>query len=304
MPDAEFARRTTILVASPIPRLAELLAFHEVFTPKTLTAAGRDQVEIVVLSGNTVLTAADIASLPGLRLIVVFGAGYDAIDKAAADARGIAIRSGIGANADDVAEFAVMLLLAASRDLIPFDAEVRSGVWAPARILTSLSARKVGIVGLGHIGRATAARLKPFGCAIAWTGPRPKPEEDLPYVAGLLDLARQSDVLVLTAHLDETSRRMIDREVIDALGSDGLLVNVSRGGLVDEDALIEALRDGRLGGAALDVYEEEPTPAERWAGVPNLVLTPHTASRTHQAFAKLYAKAVQHVRDHLERPPA
>ncbi len=267
---------------------------HRVIMPddmERLGEAGRAQVRVIVQAGMLPLSGADMDLYPNLGLIVVVSAGHEGIDKEAAAARGIELRAGVGANADAVAEFTVGLVLAAVRRIVEHDTNVRNGQ-ARMRRTRGLAEVKVGIVGLGHIGLATAKLLKPFGCSVSWTGPRPKPQVELPYVPGLVDLARQSDVLILTAHLDETTERMVNREVMDALGPQGILVNVARGRLVDEDALIAALREGRLGGAALDVFEEEPPTAERWRDVPNIILTPHTAGMTSQALNALFDRAV------------
>ena len=153
----------------------------------------------------------------------------------------------------------------------------------------SLGGRRVGIVGLGAIGEAVARRCEAFALSVAWWGPREKPDAPWPRSADLTALARDSDILVVAARATEQNRGLISGEVLGALGEEGLLVNVSRGQVVDEDALIAALRSGRLGMAALDVFAEEPTPAERWAGVPNLVLTPHTAGATSAAVPKMAA---------------
>jgi hydroxypyruvate reductase len=147
----------------------------------------------------------------------------------------------------------------------------------------------VGVVGLGRIGQAVARRCQAFGLTVHWWGPTPKPDQPWQRVDTLVQLARDSDILVVCAKLDDTTRGMISAEVLDALGPAGLLVNVARGGLVDEPALIERLKSGRLGGAALDVFEHEPTMPERWADVPNTVLTPHTAGATGRAVQQMLA---------------
>src|SRR6185295_20328934 len=145
---------------------------------------------------------------------------------------------------------------------------VREGRWGqePLPAVRSLRTLKVGVLGLGVIGRSVCARLEPFGVEIAWWGRRPQPDTPYPRAKGLLELAGWSDVLVVTARADASNAKLVDRSVLDALGPQGLLVNVSRGSIVDEEAVIEALREGRLGGAALDVFETEPTPPQRWAG--------------------------------------
>jgi len=150
-----------------------------------------------------------------------------------------------------------------------------------------MAGARIGIVGMGSIGIALAERADLLRMKVGWWGPREKPQLPWPRAENLEALARDSDVMVITARATEENRGMIDAGVMDALGPDGLLVNVARGQLVDEDALIAALSNGRLGGAALDVFEREPTPAARWAEVPNVVLTPHMGGATREAVERM-----------------
>ena len=138
---------------------------------------------------------------------------------------------------------------------------------------------------------------------VAWWGPNPKPDVGWPRAESLVQLARDSDVLVVACRADEANRGLISREVMEALGPDGLLVNVSRGQVVDEDAAIALLRSGRLGGAALDVFVEEPTPADRWADVPNTVLTPHTGGATNEAVQGMLALLMANLAAHFSGQP-
>ena len=188
-------------------------------------------------------------------------------------------------NHEDVADHALGLILAARRAIASGDRDLRAGLWTPESktITPSLKGQRVGIVGMGLIGQAVAERCAALRMQVAWWGPREKPELAWPRAEGLVELARGSDILVVACKADETNRGLISAEVIEALGPTGLLVNVARGQLVAEAAVIDALRDGRLGQAALDVFAEEPTSAERWADVPNTVLTPHTAGATSEA---------------------
>lgn len=240
-----------------------------------------------------------MAALPELRHIAVFGAGMDGVDLDAAAARGIRVTNAEGLHAGDVADHAIAMTLAAWRQLPEGDAWVRTGRWlkegrmAPGR---SFAAARVGILGLGHIGRAIADRLVPFGCAIRWWGPHAKPGVPWPRTADPLTLAEQSDVLIVAARAHDDTRGLVSREVIAALGPEGLLVNIARGFVVDEDALIAALRAGTLGQAALDVFDPEPADPARWADVPNVLLQPHMAGATHEAVDRLAAHAVASVR--------
>ena len=256
-------------------------------------------IRAAISSGIDRYDAAMLAALPDLGRIAVFGAGMDGVDLESAAARGIRVTNADGLHAGDVAEHAVAMALAAWRRLPEGDAWVREGRWlregrmAPIRAFAGTC---VGIVGLGHIGRAIAARLVPFGCAIRWWGPRPQPGVTWERVADLGALAAWSDVLIVAARAHDDTRGLIDAAVIDALGPHGLLVNIARGFVIDEGALIAALTDGRLGQAALDVFDPEPADPARWAGVPNVLLQPHLAGATTDAIQRLAAHAVESVR--------
>ncbi len=242
---------------------------------------------------------AEIAALPDLGLVAVVGSGYEAIDVAGLRARGVEVTHSPGANHEDVADHAVGLLIAEVRQLVAGDRRVRAGDWTKDRhpaSTRSIRTLKVGIVGLGAIGLAIAERLRPFGCPIAWWGPHPKPGAAYPRTDTLLKLAEESDVLMLAHRADDSNRGLIDAEVIAALGPRGVLVNIARGSAVDEDALIAALRNGRLGGATLDVFQDEPTPAERWRDVPNVVLTPHTAGGAEASLAAMTRMVAENLR--------
>jgi lactate dehydrogenase-like 2-hydroxyacid dehydrogenase len=252
----------------------------------------------LVVAGEFPLDQALVESLPELGLIACFTAGYDGVDLAWAAERGLKVSHSPGVNHEDVADQAMGLLLAAWRGLIEGDAIVREGRWRPTekRITTSLAGRHLGIVGLGAIGEAVARRAETFGLKVAWWGPNDKTKAPWPRAESLLALAEASDILIVAARAGAENRGLIDRLVIEALGPQGLLINVARGQLVDEGALIAALRDGRLGMAALDVFEIEPTPARRWADVPNVVLSPHTAGATSGALPKMVALTRENLR--------
>ncbi len=261
-----------------------------------LPADVRARIRVVITTGMQRLGSDQFDLLPRLGLVVAIGAGFDEVDVAALQARDIRLETGGGLNADDVAEFAVGQLIALCRGLVNGDAVVREGRWPPGHLRVprrSVAGRSVGIVGLGRIGLAIAQRLVPFKCRIAWTGPRPKADIGFDYVPGALELARQSDVLMIAAPLNDSTRHMIDAPVLDALGTEGLIVNVARGGVVDEDALLAALRSRRIAGAALDVFADEPALPQRWADVPNTLLSPHIAGVTVEAMDAVYDLAVQ-----------
>jgi lactate dehydrogenase-like 2-hydroxyacid dehydrogenase len=246
-------------------------------------------IRAMIVAGEYALDKHLIESLPELGLIACFTSGYDGIDVAWAKGRGLRVSHAPAVNHEDVADHALGLIIAARRQIVAGDRAVRAGEWTPASktITPSLMDQRLGIVGMGMIGQAVGHRAAAFGMEIRWWGPRPKPDAPWPRAESLLELARDSDILAVCVRADDRNRGLISREVIEALGPQGLLVNVSRGQVVDEDALVVALKDGRLGQAALDVFQQEPTPAGRWLDVPNTVLTPHTAGATTEAVQRM-----------------
>lgn len=248
-------------------------------------------IRALVVAGEFPIDKALAESLPNLALIACLTAGYDGVDLAWAAARGLKVSHSPGVNVEDVADHAMGLVLAAWRRIAEGDRVVRAGMWLPNEkmVTPSLGGRRLGIVGLGAIGAAVARRAEVFGLDPSWWGPRDKPGAPWPRMPDLAALAKQSDILVVAARATQDNRGLICADVLHALGPEGLLVNVSRGQVVDEDALIDALKSGALGMAALDVFAREPTPASRWADVPNVVLTPHTAGATSAAVPKMAA---------------
>lgn len=261
-------------------------------------------IRVMVVAGEAPLDKALIEQLPNLDLLACFTSGYDGIDVDWCRARGLPVTHAPGVNHEDVADHALGLILAARRQIASGDRQVRAGGWtAETRTITaSLGGQKLGIVGLGHIGRAVAARAQAFRMDVQWWGPRPH-DAEWPRADSLMALAKASDILVVACKADETNRGLISREVIEALGPDGLLVNVSRGQVVDEDALIAALKSGALGQAALDVFVEEPTDPDRWADVPNIVLTPHTAGATTAGVQGMLMLLMQNLQAHFAGEP-
>jgi lactate dehydrogenase-like 2-hydroxyacid dehydrogenase len=255
-------------------------------------------IRALVVAGEFPVDKALAESLPNLGLIACFTAGYDAVDLAWARGRGLQVSHSPGVNHEDVADHAMGLMLASWRKIVVGDRLLRAGGWKPHEKLASpsLTRRRVGIVGLGDIGAAIASRCEAFHLQVSWWGPREKPEAPWPRAASLKDLAEAVDILVVAARASAATRGLISEEIIEAVGPDGLLINVSRGQVVDEDALIAALKAGRLGAAALDVFAEEPTPSERWADVPHIVLTPHTAGATSAAVPQMVALTVENLR--------
>lgn len=256
------------------------------------------EVEVIVEGGEQPLPPELLLGLPKLKLIACVSVGYDGVDVPWCRAHGIEVTHSPWLNADDVADHTLGLIIGAWRGIVAGHEHIMSGAWASGERLRpfgSLTGKTVGVVGLGHIGVATAKRCEAMGMKIAWWGPRAK-DTAWPRYDTVVDLARDSDVLVVACRADETTRNLIDETVLNALGTRGLLVNVARGQVVDEDALITALHDRRLGMAALDVFWKEPTTPARWAGVPNVVLTPHTAGAPAETVVQMVAQAVENMR--------
>ena len=224
--------------------------------------------------------------------------GYDGVNVPRARARGVEVTHAAWLNADDVADFAIGLMIAAYRGIVPGHNRVLSGDWerrTPTRLVGTLTGKALGIMGLGHIGEAIGRRAEAMRMNVGWWGPRPK---DAPWARAdsLLQLAEQSDVLMIACRADETNRHLINAPVLAALGKRGLLVNISRGQVVQEDDLIAALKDGTLGMAALDVFWKEPTPAERWRDVPNVTLAPHAAGSTAETLVRMVSQTLENLR--------
>jgi lactate dehydrogenase-like 2-hydroxyacid dehydrogenase len=272
-----------------------------------LGASERRSVRAIFHNGSeTPLTPDFLDRFPNLGLIACVSTGYDGVDVAWCRSHGIEVTYGAGINAADVADHALGLVVAAWRDIAAGDRDIRAGLWRERfgyPMARSLTARRLGIAGLGAIGQACAARAEAFGMEVAWWGPRPRPGASWPRRDSLLELAAWSDILLVAARAAEETRGLISRKVIEAVGPEGLIVNVARGSLLDEDALVAALKDGRLGKAALDVFDDEPTSPARWADVRNAVLTPHMAGRTSESVAHLLAQALENLRRYFAHQP-
>ena len=255
---------------------------HE--TDPAAFAAVAPRIRAILASGESVVGAGLIAQLPALEIISVMGVGYDGIDVAAAKARGVVVTHTPGVLNDDVADLAIALMLAWARQVARADRFVRAGQWpaGPLPFGHKVSGARLGIVGMGRIGKAIAQRAAAFGMHIAYTARSAKadlPHRFLPTVAAL---AAQSDFLVVITPGGAGTRKLIDAQVLAALGPQGCLVNVARGSVVDETALIAALQAGTIAGAALDVFENEPNVPQALREMDNVVLTPHIGSATAQ----------------------
>ncbi len=290
---------TVLLVGSPEPSLAAELSRREPLSSYPLPDS--PAVTVILACGGPV-DADLIAGLPNLEAIVNFGAGVDAIDLAAARARGIAVSNTPDVLTDTVADTAVGLLIDTMRGLSAADRYVRAGHWpvrGPLRYARDVSGSRVGILGLGRIGSAIATRLAAFDCTIAYHNRRPVPGSPYRYAAAPADLAGSVDVLVVATAGGPETARLVDRAVLEALGPQGFLVNIARGGVVDEDALVELLTNGGLAGAGLDVFAHEPQVPAALLALDNVVLLPHVGSNTARARTAMARLALRNLDEWL-----
>ncbi len=243
--------------------------------------------------------------LPNLEIIANFGVGYDTIDAAAAKARNIRVTNTPNVLNDAVAEITIGLMIALARRIPQADRFVREGRWRGGNypLLVELNGKTVGILGLGNIGKEIATRCQAMRMRVVYHGRRRQADQPYVYYDNLVDMARDSDWLVLIAPGGKATEKIVGREVLEALGPQGHLVNMARGTLVDEAALVELLRDGRLGGAALDVFEKEPHVPEALLELDNVVLSPHQGSATRQTRNKMGALVVANLDAHFAGDP-
>ncbi len=276
---------------------------HE--TDPAAFAAAAPRITAIAGTGESRVDAALMDQLPALRLISVMGVGYDGIDVAAAKARGIVVTHTPGVLNDDVADLALGLMIATARAIPQSDRHVREGRWpaGPMPLARKVSGARLGIVGIGRIGQAIAQRAAAFDMAIAYTARSAKPALPWRYVSSVRALAAESDFLVAITPGGAATRRLIDAEVLAALGPEGILVNVARGSVVDEAALIDALQRGVIAGAGLDVFESEPNVPQALRELPNVVLTPHIGSATASTRRAMADLAFANVQAHFAGTP-
>lgn len=275
-----------LLLAPLLPVVEETLHAHGLTTaraweqPSGGVAIGTHEVVRALATTYTVpVSAGLIESLPKLEIISVFGVGYDSVELRAAAARGIVVTNTPDVLTEEVADTALGLLLCTVRELAQADRFVRGGLWAkgPYPLTASLREKKVGIFGLGRIGRAVARRCEVFGLSVAYHG-RTRQDVAYRYYDALVDLAREVDILIVTAPATPDTRGAVGAEVLSALGPEGVLINVARGSLVDEPALIDALTSRTIRSAGLDVFAAEPHVPEALLALDQVVVLPHVGS--------------------------
>ncbi len=297
------------------PQLAASFTVHDRLheTDPAALAAAAPRIRAIVGSGESKVPADLINQLPALEVISIMGVGYDGVDVAAARARGVMVTHTPDVLNDDVADLALALMLAAARQIPAADRFVRDGSWTKGAmpLARKLSGGRLGIVGMGRIGQAIAHRALAFGMAIAYTARSTKPGLPYRYQPTAEALAAESDVLVVITPGGAATRHLIDAKVLAALGRSGgqvqgggILVNVARGSVVDEAALIDALERGVIAGAGLDVFADEPNVPERLRALPHVVLTPHVGSATQNTRQAMADLAFANLQLHLAGQPA
>jgi lactate dehydrogenase-like 2-hydroxyacid dehydrogenase len=299
--------RPTVLITKPLAKSCEdALAQH--FNALWLVGANdpdtlinQNAAAIRAIAGGKV-PAAMMERLPNLEIIANSGVGVDSIDLEAAKSRNIIVTNTPGVLEDSVAELALGLMLALARSIPQADRYVRDGAWKEKMypLRNELRGKPVGIVGLGRIGKEIASRLSALKMDVAYYGRTEQTSQPYRYFADLIELARSSDWLVVAAPGGKMTEKIISRKILKALGPEGRLVNVSRGSLVDQQALIELLEAGELKGAALDVFENEPGVPESIIRLDNVVLSPHQGSRTFEAREGMGKLVVQNLLAHFE----
>jgi lactate dehydrogenase-like 2-hydroxyacid dehydrogenase len=296
------------MTATPKPRLlsifnlfpqdvAELEKHFEVLLypnadAETIRSIGKD-VGAVLTIGSIPLPRASIEALPDLKIILNLGAGYEGVEVQAARDHNIPIVTGKGLNRDTVADHALGMLLAVIRNIPRADRMMRDGEWMKARQrMTTLTGMTIGILGLGDIGLAIARRLAGFETTILYHNRNPRSDVPYEYVASLTEMAKRCDALVIASPGGPSTHHIVNADVLEALGPEGYLVNVSRGSVVDTAALIPALENGTIKAAGLDVFEDEPKVPDELKTMDHVVLTPHVAGTSVPAVSATIERAI------------
>lgn len=273
--------------AAQLEQLEKNYRIHKLWqaeNPEAKLNEVRNNITGMVSTAFFGVTARIIRALPNLEIISHFGVGYDSVDVKVAKEQGIIVTNTPDVLTDDTADIGIALTLAVFRRTVEGDIYVRSGQWmkkGPMPLGRSLRGKTMGIIGLGRIGQAIARRAEAFGLDIIYHGPRDK-KVSYPFVANLEEMAAKSDILMVACPYTAETHHLVDAKVLKALGRDGVLVNIARGKIVDEKALVDALEAGVIAGAGLDVFEKEPDVPSALCRLDNVVLQPHVGSATHE----------------------
>ena len=289
--------------------LAELETRYEVHRlweasdQEALISEVAPQIRVVVTEGWA--PAEFQAKFPNLELIASHGVGYDGVALGAAQARKIAVTNTPGVLNDAVADLTIGLLIAVTRGMVVGDQYVRNGEWLKANfpLMSHLRGRHAGILGLGRIGLAIAQRLQAFGVEINYHNRRERSDVDYKYYSSLPMMAQDVDFLILSCVGGEETKKIVNREIMEKIGPNGVLINISRGSVVDEVDLVACLKEGKLGGAGLDVFTSEPHVPEALFKMPQVVLQPHIGSATLQTRIAMGQLVVDNVDAYYAKKP-
>ena len=301
----------TLLAASPLNPLfvKALQTKYNVIGPMShdalMSHPDRELIEVIAAGGESKVPASMMDALPALKLISVMGVGYDGVDVGHSIQRGAMVTHTPNVLNDDVADLAIALMLSVTRRIPQAHQFVRAGEWAKGGLplATKLSGMRLGIVGMGRIGQAIAHRAEAFGMPIAYTARSAKSNLPYTFVADIEALASQVDMLTLITPGGAGTHHMVNAAVLKALGPKGYIVNVARGSVIDEAALVEALQTGVIAGAGLDVFENEPTPLPALLTMDNVVLTPHVGSATDATRQAMADLATANINRHFAGEP-
>jgi lactate dehydrogenase-like 2-hydroxyacid dehydrogenase len=302
-----------ILLLTPLyaPTLAELeleFTVHKLWTapdPDAFMHELSGRVRGAVTTGLAGFKRSHVEALPKLEIIACFGTAHGTLDLAAAKERRVIVTNTPDWMTETVADLALGLLIAVMRRICEADRFVRAGKWpaGPFPMGSELRGKTCGIVGLGNIGRGVARRAEAFGMSVCYYGPRQKPDVAYPYHADLEAMARLSDCLVVACPATAATRNLVDARILDALGPEGFLINVARGAIVDEPALIAALTSRRIAGAGLDVFRDEPRVPAELIAMEHVVIVPHIGSYTREIREERGAKLLANLRAHFAGKP-
>ncbi|KAF5187147.1 Glyoxylate/hydroxypyruvate reductase B [Thalictrum thalictroides] len=283
-------------------KLFKLWKFSE---QKPFLQENSNSIRAIVGNASVGASSELIDSLPKLEIVSSFSVGLDKIDLNKCKEKGIRVSNTPDVLTEDVADLALALILATLRKICESDRYVRSGLWKKGdfKLSTKFTGKSVGIIGLGRIGAAIAKRAEAFNCPISYFSRSEKPNTGYKYYSNILDLAANCQILVVACPLTEETRHIVNREVIDTLGPKGVIINIGRGPHIDEPELVSALVEGRLAGAGLDVYENEPEVPEQLLGLDNVVLLPHVGSGTVETRKAMADLVIANLEAHFLNKP-
>ncbi|RVU35188.1 2-hydroxyacid dehydrogenase [Hwanghaeella grinnelliae] len=307
-------RKPAVLVVGQLPpkimqALEDAYVLHRYWTfedKKKGLAAVADSIRGIATTGHYGASREMIFALRNLEIISSFGVGTDAIDIPAATERGVPVTNTPDVLTDDVANTAVMMLLAVSRDLVQADRYVRAGKWVSdgnMPLTRAVRGKTVGIIGLGRIGADIARKLDVFGVTVVWHGPRPKPGVSYRYYEDVVQMAADADYLVVACPGGESTHHIVNADVLKALGPEGSLINISRGSCVDEDAVVAAMAAGTIGWAGLDVFANEPQVPAALIDSERTLLLPHVGSATEETRAAMGNLVIENLALHFAGKP-